>query len=43
MNFVEMYDWVNLRRETFGKGGGFDHTVKGGASGSGQEEEVKVW
>jgi hypothetical protein len=34
LNFQAIHDWVNLRRQTFARGGGFDHTQ------SGSEEEV---
>lgn len=38
LNFSAIHEWINLRRETFARGGGFDHTAAtggdGGADGS---------
>ena len=32
LSFQAIHEWVNLRRETFARGGGFDHTLSGEAS-----------
>jgi len=28
MNYMDIHEWINRRRETFAKGGGFDHDVR---------------
>jgi len=34
LNFNAIHEWINLRRETFARGGGFDHTATEGSSNS---------
>jgi hypothetical protein len=35
LTYTAIHDWINVRRETFARGGGFDHTAREGASPSG--------
>ena len=35
LNFQAIHEWVNLRRETFARGGGFDHTASSEPAPSG--------
>ena len=34
LNFAAIHEWVNLRRQTFARGGGFDHTQAQGSEGA---------
>jgi hypothetical protein len=42
LNFSSIHEWINLRRETFARGGGFDHTAASSSEG-GQPSAPKPW
>ena len=41
LNFSAIHEWINLRRETFARGGGFDHTAATGGDESGKPSQPK--
>ena len=45
LNFQAIHEWVNLRRETFARGGGFDHTQSAteGGSGTSTSAPLRPW
>jgi len=46
LNFSAIHEWINLRRETFARGGGFDHTAATGGEGAAKPtvtKPIKPW
>lgn len=46
LNYAAIHEWINLRRETFARGGGYDHTAASGGDESGkpaQSKPIKPW
>ena len=43
LSFQAIHEWINVRRETFARGGGFDHSEGTGNTGGGPTISQKPW